>query len=395
MDVLLIHCAELMLKGRNRPLFLRALKNNITRAAQECGGARVAAFSGGLCVTPEPGSSVAALAGRLRPLPGIANLMPVWRAQDLAALKERLAPELGTRQFGAFRISAHRSDKTFPVSSGVINREVGEWVRVNFGARVDLENPDLTIFIIASSAGLFFGFEKIEGIGGLPAGTSGTVVSLLSGGIDSPVASWMLMKRGCRVVFVHFHSYPYLSRVSQEKAEALAKILDRAQADSVLYLVPIGDSQREMLTTAPAPLRVVLYRRLMFRIASAIGQKEGAGAIATGESLGQVASQTLTNMAVVGNVATLPVLRPLVGMNKVEIIAQARAIGTYETSIIPDQDCCQLFVPEHPVTKTSSAVIERIEATLDMAGFVVRALEAAEVKQLSTASAAAMPSGVL
>jgi thiamine biosynthesis protein ThiI len=226
---------------------------------------------------------------------------------------------------------------------------------------VDLMNAEFTVTVEILPRDAFFGFNKIAGAGGLPVGASGRLISLISGGIDSPVASYRMMQRGCRVIFVHFHSAPYQDNTSQEKVRQLITTLTRHQFLSRLYLVPFGEIQRQIVATVARPLRVILYRRMMLRIAEAIGRKEKAKALVTGESLGQVASQTLDNMVVVQQAARLPILRPLVGMDKQEIIDQARRIGTFDISAIPDQDCCQLFVPKHPATKARFADVEQDE----------------------------------
>jgi thiamine biosynthesis protein ThiI len=212
---------------------------------------------------------------------------------------------------------------------------------------------------------------------------SGKVACLLSGGIDSPVAAWRMMKRGCRAVFIHFHGHPFVTRASAEKAEELARHLTRHQYHSSLHLVPFGDIQRQIVLSAPAPLRVVLYRRLMVRIAEEIGRENKCWALVTGDSLGQVASQTAGNITVVDEATTLPFLRPLIGMDKVEITEQAQKIGTYETSIEPDQDCCSLFVPPHPSTRAKLEDVRRAESQLDIHGLVKQALEKVELKEFT------------
>jgi thiamine biosynthesis protein ThiI len=196
-------------------------------------------------------------------------------------------------------------------------------------------------------------------------GASGRLVALISGGFDSPVAAYRMMQRGCRLIFVHFHGGPYQDKTSQEKVRDLVRALTRRQFQSRLYIVPFGEIQRQIVAAVARPLRVVLYRRMMLRIAEAIARNERAKALVTGESLGQVASQTLENIAVIQQAATLPILRPLVGMDKQEIVDQARRIGTFETSSIPDQDCCQLFVPKHPATKANLREVEEAEASFD------------------------------
>jgi thiamine biosynthesis protein ThiI len=223
----------------------------------------------------------------------------------------------------------------------------------------------------------------VPGAGGLPVETGGKLLSLLSGGLDSPVASYRLMKRGCRVDFVHFHSYPFLDRTSQEKARQLARVLTRYQYTARLFLVPFGETQQQIVSAAPPPSRVVLYRRCMLRIAAALAQQTGAQALVTGESLGQVASQTLPNLGVIEAASPLPVLRPLIGMDKAEIMHEAQAIGTYAISVLPDQDCCTLFVPRHPTTRASLKHIEALEQTLNVPALVEMALGRVQTVALS------------
>jgi thiamine biosynthesis protein ThiI len=219
---------------------------------------------------------------------------------------------------------------------------------------------------------------------------SGVVLSLLSGGMDSPVAAYRMMKRGCHVDFVHFHSYPFLNRTSQEKARRLASLLTRYEYAARLFLVPFGDSQQQIVSAVPPPYRVVLYRRCMLRIATALAQQTRAQALVTGESLGQVASQTLQNLRVIEAATDLPVLRPLIGMDKAEIMHEAQAIGTYDISAIPDQDCCTLFVPRHPATRTVLTQIEALEGALDMPALIAMAVDRTHTITLSFPAAAAV-----
>ena len=214
----------------------------------------------------------------------------------------------------------------------------------------------------------------------MPVGVSGRVACLLSGGIDSPVAAWRLMRRGCRVLLVHFHSYPILSRASQEKVREVARLLAGFQFHSRLFLLPFGEIQQQVTLSVAPPLRVVIYRRLMMRIAEQIARQHRAQALVTGEVVGQVASQTLENLASIDHVVTMPVLRPLIGLDKDEITAEAQRLGTYSISIIPDQDCCTLFTPRHPATKARTVDVERAEATLPVDEIVGRAVAAAAVE---------------
>jgi thiamine biosynthesis protein ThiI len=259
-----------------------------------------------------------------------------------------------------------------------IDREVGGRVKAAFGANVNLGSPEVTVHIEVLPREAFVYVDRIDGPRGVPVGTGGRVAVLLSGGIDSPVSGYRMIKRGCRAIFVHFHGEPFLSRASQQKAKELVELLTRYQYGSWLYLVKFGEFQREIMLSTPAPLRVVLYRRLMLRIASAIAARRRARALVTGESLGQVASQTLANISVIEQASEFPVLRPLIGMDKEEIIVQAKSIGSYDISILPDQDCCQLFIPNHPATKTRLREVEKAEESLDLQVMVQSAVDEAE-----------------
>jgi thiamine biosynthesis protein ThiI len=229
----------------------------------------------------------------------------------------------------------------------------------------------------------------------MPVGVSGTIAALLSAGIDSPVAAYRMMKRGCRVVFIHFSGRPLVSRASEEKAQELTRLLTTYQYHSRLYVVPFGEIQRDIVAGTPAPFRVVLYRRMMVRIAEELARREGCWALATGDSLGQVASQTPDNLSVTEEAAELPILRPLIGMDKIEITAQAQAMGSFDTSIEPDQDCCKLFVPAHPSTRTKLDTIRKLERSFDLVAMVKQGLEKAELSEFifpSSSAPAPVPS---
>jgi thiamine biosynthesis protein ThiI len=265
------------------------------------------------------------------------------------------------------------------MTSVELNRALGAFVLERAATRVDLEHPEVEIVVEVLPDEAFVSLDRRPGPGGLPVGSGGTVAALLSGGIDSPVAAWRMLKRGCRVVFVHFHSVPYLPPTSQAKARTLVERLTEWQYESRLFMVPFGEIQREVVLTVPGPARVVVYRRLMVRIAEAIARREGALALVTGESLGQVASQTLENIAAIDAAATGPVLRPLIGTDKREIIDEAKQLGTFEVSIEPDADCCTLFVPRHPLTRMTAAQAEAVEARLEVARLVAAGADGAEL----------------
>ncbi|HWP57970.1 MAG TPA: tRNA uracil 4-sulfurtransferase ThiI [Candidatus Acidoferrales bacterium] len=382
MRCVLVRYHEIALKKGNRPYFLRRLKQNVALALRGLGVAEIKTLPGRLAVLFDREPDEAEVARCLRSVFGIANFSFAERtAPDLEALKARILDSLDGARFGSFRVAAKRADKSFPMTSPEINRSLGAAVKAKTGMRVDLEAPELTIEVEILPHEAFFALNRIQGPGGLPVGVTGKVLALISGGIDSPVAAYRMMQRGCRVAFVHFHGAPYLDRTSQDKVRALVRLLVRHQFSARLYLVPFGEIQRQIVAAVLRPLRVVLYRRMMLRIAEGIARRERAQALVTGESLAQVASQTLENLAVIGEATALPVLRPLVGMDKQEIVDQARAIETFEISTIPDQDCCQLFVPAHPATKANLAEVRKAEELFDVAAMTELGLKGASVEE--------------
>lgn len=375
----LVRFHEIGLKGRNQPAFVRRLVENLQRATAGAGVESVWAERMMVRMRLAPGADWDAVRERAAKVFGAVKFSLAARAEPDYDAIERLALETAqARSFSTFRVSANRSDKRFPLTSHDLNVRLGDAIRQATGARVDLSHPDANFRVEAGREDAFVYTEEFAGAGGLPVGAGGRVVALMSGGIDSPVAAWRMMRRGCKAVLAHFHSFPLVEGRSRDKAKALAAMLNDWQYDTRLYLVPLADVQRRVIVETPGPLRVVAYRRFMIRIAEAVAAKEGAQALATGESLGQVASQTLRNVAVVDQAAALPVLRPLVGMDKTEIIAQAKAIGTFETSILPDEDCCSLFAPRSPSTAVSPDEIAEYEARLDVPALVAEAAAAAE-----------------
>ena len=367
MDSVLIRYHEIALKKGNRVYFTEMLKHNVLAAVKDLGTKEIRSLPARLLLTFKNAVPRAELIARMTTVFGVANFSLVERtARDVEVLSRRIIESMNGAHFESFRIETQRSDKTFPLTSPEIDRQLGAAVKEVSGARVDLKNAEFTVTVEILPHDAFFGFNKIAGPGGLPVGASGRVVALISGGIDSPVAAYRMMQRGCRLIFVHFHSAPYQDKTSQEKVRQLIQLLTRHQFTSRLYMVPFGEIQRQIVAAVGRPLRVVLYRRMMLRIAEAVARQAKAKALITGESLGQVASQTLDNMSIIQQAARLPILRPLVGMDKQEIIDQARRMGTFEISSIPDQDCCQLFVPKHPATKARFRDVEEDETKLDV-----------------------------
>lgn len=385
MTVLLVHYHEIALKARNRPLFVNQLVRNLKRATADFPVRRIQKLPGRVLLELAGENAAQEVAERVRRVFGVANCCSALRCDlDLEALKNTAAKALAGRPFQTFRVTARRAYKTFPLTSPQLNEILGTFVLERFPARVDLKNPELTLFVDILPKEAFIYLEKVRGPGGLPVGVAGRVIALLSGGIDSPVAAYRMMRRGCQVSFVHFHGAPFLDRRTQEKAREIVKLLTRYQYTSRLYLVPFGEVQQEVVVNTPAPYRVLLYRRLMARIAEHLASLEGAKALVTGESLGQVASQTLENLTVIEEAVKLPLFRPLIGMDKEEITEQAKEIGTYEISIQPDQDCCTLFVPRHPATRATMDDIGRAEMTLDLDRLVKAGAERTDLEAFTS-----------
>ncbi len=376
----ILHYHEISLKRGNRPLFLRHLQQNVRRAIGDLGPVRLEQLPGRIVLDLTSHPDPARVRERLARVCGVANYsLAVRTGVSREALRAAVGQVIASREFGSFRISARRAFKTFPMTSVEMNRDLGAHVlSLRPQCRVSLEQPECNVHVEVLPGEAFVYADRDPGAGGLPVGASGTVAALLSGGIDSPVAAWRLMKRGCRVVFVHFHSVPYLPDLSRPKARDLVARLTQWQYYSRLFLVPFGEIQREVVLSVPPPTRVVVYRRLMVRIAERLARHAGAPALVTGESLGQVASQTLANITRIDEVASMPILRPLIGMDKLEITDQARALGTFEISIEPDADCCTLFTPRHPDTRVESARVAALEAPLDIERLVTLGVESAE-----------------
>jgi len=376
MNRVVVHYHEIALKRGNRPAFVHRLVDNVGRALRRTGVKRVRPVPGRIVVTLTPHADWPEISRRLQRVFGIANYSLSWRAErDIDAITATVLQAIDGRRFATFAVRARRADKSFHLPSPEINRIVGSAVEARSHAAVDLDAPELTITIEVVPHEAFVALERLPGPGGLPVGSSGTVLALLSGGIDSPVAAWRMMRRGCDVAFIHFHGAPYQDRTSRDKVTDLVQLLTPYQFRSRLHVVAFGEIQRQIVTQVPRPYRVVLYRRMMLRIAEAVATTIGASALVTGESLGQVASQTLSNLTVTEEATVLSVLRPLIGMDKAEISAQAQRIGTFDISIQPDQDCCQLFVPRHPATRSTIGDIHVAERALDTAAMVRLALE--------------------
>ena len=377
--VLVVHYDEIALKGKNRGYFEDRLLHGIQNLFRDVGGIAVRKLYGRFLVSLEKVSLPEAdVVLRLTRLPGLRYLLEgretdgAWESL-LAAVDEVLPPEGAARTFG---VRAKRADKNYPKRSAEIEREMGGHVLAQRAWTVDLGDPDVWIRIeLVNGRGLVC-THRHEGPGGLPTGVSGRGLALLSGGIDSPVAAFMMMTRGLTVSCIHFHSAPYTNERSQDKVRDLARLLVRFQPTLDLTMVPFAEPiQQSIVRDAPQALRVILYRRFMVRLANRAAVEARAACIISGESLGQVASQTIENLTSVQAVSGLPILRPLIGRSKSEIIGVARRIETYETSILPHDDCCSYLMPRSPATRSTPAELEVAERVLDVDALVDAAWE--------------------
>jgi thiamine biosynthesis protein ThiI len=382
---ILAHYSEVALKGKNRPWFIGRLVRNLHMALAGLSVREIRTPMGRIEIVLGQDAAVDQVRERLGRVFGIANYsvavrVPLDFEGMAAAIVAQLPPQESAR---SFRVYVRRADQQFAVPSPELARDLGSRVWQARGWKVDLDHADLVIAVEILPGTAFCYMTKEPGPGGLPTGTAGRVVALLSGGIDSPVAAWRMMKRGLHVTLVHFHSVPFLSNVSQEKARRLAEVLTQYQLRSRLFLVPFGELQRQVTLSVPGELRVIVYRRLMLRIAERIARDVRARALVTGDVIGQVASQTLDNIAAIDSATRLPIFRPLVGMDKEEIITQAQRLGTFEISIVPDQDSCTLFTPRHPETHARRHQIDAAEAGLPVAEMVKAATSQAAVQDLA------------
>ena len=382
-EMILLKLGELVLKGANRYTFEDKLKSNLARRLKSHGKFRV--YSRQSTTYIEPLSDECDMDAAYDVAKKVFGAVGVSRAKACAKTKEAMLETVRTYLAGnlvgekTFKVESKRADKSFPMTSIQLSQWVGgELDDLYPNLHVDVHNPALTIHLEVRDYAAFVHADPEPGAGGLPVGTSGRAMSLLSGGIDSPVASWMMAKRGGALEMVHFYSYPYTSPEAKEKVLDLARLLTPWTGRLIVHVVPFTHIQEELRRACPEELFTLLMRRFMMRIAEGMARRTGCRALVTGESLGQVASQTMDAMAVTGAVASLPVFRPLVGMDKEEVVRIARKIGTFETSILPYEDCCTVFTPRHPRTRPHLDEIEAAEAVLDVEALVQEALDATE-----------------
>lgn len=368
-DMLLLRFGEFTLKGKNRSRFERSVHNHIKSVLRPFPKANIIKEYGRLYVELN-GESPEALAGALKKVFGLVSISPVRVCpSELDSIIKTAVEFVGQKVLTketTFKVTARRVWKPFPHSSQEMNHLVGSpLLRAYPQLKVQVKNPEIELRIEIRQERTYLFYEVIPGVGGFPLGTNGKAMLLLSGGIDSPVAGWEAMRRGLEIQCVHFYSYPYTSQLAKEKVMELTRILSGYAGRLKLHLVPFTDVQTSFVGIGQDNLIITLMRRAMLRIATTLAEKEGALAIVTGDSLGQVASQTLASMNVIGRATDLPILRPLVTSDKNEIIRTAIDIGTYETSILPYEDCCTLFVPKSPTTNPNLHVVERVEASLE------------------------------
>lgn len=386
-NIFIVRCGEVALKGMNKPYFERMLAERIRNRLKAKGFSpvEVKRHEGLIYVRADKSLDSEALIKEISKVFGVASISPAVEAEsNLDAIGEeavRYMLELIEKKgIKTFKVEAKRADKNFPVKSPEIARIIGAKVLVGCKVlKVDVHNPDCHLFVDVRHDKSYIYQQKIQGFGGLPLGTNGKGLVLLSGGIDSPVAAWMMAKRGMMIEAVHYHSYPYTSPRAQEKVEELARIVASYCGRIRMHVINLLPIQEEIVKNCPEEETTILVRRFMMKIAEQIAQKNDCMMLITGENLGQVASQTAEALVVTDNSVSMPVMRPLIAMDKTDIMEKAEEIGTFETSIQPYEDCCTVFLPKHPTTKPQLAKIEKSESLLDVETLVKNAVESEEI----------------
>ena len=384
-NIFIVRCGEVALKGMNKPYFERMLVDRIKKNVKQFDNVDVRRHEGLIFVRADKSNDKEALIKEISKVFGVASISPAVEAEShLDAIgEEAVKYMLGlieTKGIKTFKVEAKRADKNFPVKSPDIARIIGAKVLIGCKVlKVDVHNPDVHLFVDVRHDKSYIYQQKIAGFGGLPLGTNGKGMVLLSGGIDSPVAAWMMAKRGMVIEAVHFHSYPYTSPRAQEKVEELARIVASYCGNFKMHVINLLPIQEQIVSNCPEEETTILVRRFMMRIAEKIAEKNRAMMLITGENLGQVASQTAEALVVTDNCVKMPVMRPLIAMDKVDIMDKAEEIGTYETSIQPYEDCCTVFLPKHPTTRPKLERIEESESRLDVEGLVKAAVESEEI----------------
>lgn len=386
---LVLHFHELWLKGGNRNFFLGKLLEAVRRSLEGVAVGHVYAASARILVEAPDESAVPAAIERLKHVFGILHFAVARQVTpDMEQIRDAAWEEISRAEFSSFAVRVKRSDKSFPMRSHELERELGGFLlegllrRGHPGARVNLSEPGLTLRVEITRQCVLVWSARLAGPGGMPPNTAGRLVCLLSGGFDSAVAAYKVMKRGAHLSFAHFHGFP--ARPGESSAIVARELVRRLvpyQFTARLYLIPFEPVQRQIVAAAPEPYRVLLYRRMMLRIAEELARREHALGLVTGDSFSQVASQTLANLRAVDRAATLPVYRPLVGDDKLEILDLARRIGTYEISCEPFQDCCPLFLPRAPALFCTPEELDRAESPLDVPALVRLGVESVVVEK--------------
>lgn len=385
--VLIIRYGEIALKGLNKSYFEKKLIQHIKSNLEDFSPSKIWKSNGLIFATMENVNEDEFIE-RVKRVFGIVSVSPAYEFDSSldnikkAALK-LINEKLESYNFKSFKVETRRGNKSFPLNSPEISREVGGFIlRNTTGLHVDVHNPECYIYVDVREKSYVY-TEKIAGYGGLPIGTNGKAMLLLSGGIDSPVAGWMIAKRGVEIEAVHYHSYPFTSERAKEKVTDLAKILSRYCGTIRVNFVNLLSIQKEINEKCPEEEMTILSRRFMMKIAEKIAQERGCNALVTGESIGQVASQTIQGLTVTNNAVEIPVLRPLIAADKVDIIEIAKKIDTYETSILPFEDCCTVFLPKRPVTKPKLEKILKSEGRLDVERLVKEAIETVTIEEFN------------
>ncbi len=382
-EIFLLKLGEIVLKGGNKRQFENKLRQNIRRRMKPYGNFDVYIMQSTVYVQPEDGE--ADLEGAWEACHSIFGVVSLCRCRPcdksvdaiFAAVEEYLGEDLDCA--GSFKVESKRSDKQFPMTSIALSQEIGgRLAEAHPGCQVDVHHPEYTVYVEIRDLAAYVHGPAQPGAGGLPTGVGGRAMCLLSGGIDSPVAAYMMAKRGVEIECVHFFSYPYTSQLAKDKVLELARLVSRYCGRMTVNVVPFTEIQEAIRDNCPEELFTLIMRRFMMEIAQSLAKEDGCGALITGENLGQVASQTMEAMAVTGEVVQMPIFMPLVGMDKEEIVTIARKIGTLDTSILPYEDCCTVFTPRHPKTKPTLEQVRRGERKLDREGLIQRALAGVE-----------------
>ncbi|MBK5253305.1 MAG: tRNA 4-thiouridine(8) synthase ThiI [Peptostreptococcaceae bacterium] len=384
-NIYIVRCGEVALKGTNKPYFERMLVERVKKSLKDIENTEVKRYEGLIYVRTDKTTPQMDIIRRVSKVFGVASLSPAMEcASDIDAIGEAAVEYMNNiikeKGIETFKIKAKRADKNFPITSPEVARIVGAIVLKGCKVlKVDVHNPDCMLFVDVRHDKTYIFQDKIKGFGGLPLGTNGKGLVLFSGGIDSPVAAFMMAKRGMRIEAVHYHSYPYTSQRAQEKVEELARILSAYCGYIKLHIVNLLPIQEQIVEKCPEEESTILVRRFMMRIAEKIAEDNQCMMLITGENLGQVASQTAEGLVVTDETVSMPVMRPLIGMDKIDIMDMAREIETYETSILPYEDCCTVFLPKHPVTKPKSSRMADSESKLNVEELVNNAVKSVEV----------------